>query len=240
MNTIKINKKNCKMIAHRGLSGIEVENTKEAFIAAGNRSYYGIETDISVTKDNKFVIFHDPDLKRLGNLDKKVTEMSLEEILSINLIHNNNYTDSKNHALSYEDFLKIVERYDISPIVELKYGFSLESLKYIIEALKKHNIYDKSTIISFSYDYLKTIRAFDKTIKLQLLLGKFKDVSIDELKKLNISVDINYQGLSKELVDELHENGLEVNVWTVDNKDLALEYIEMGVDYITTNILEWL
>ena len=55
MNTIKFNKKNTQIVAHRGLSGIEVENTNSAFVAAGNRSYYGIETDIHRTKDGRFV-----------------------------------------------------------------------------------------------------------------------------------------------------------------------------------------
>ena len=43
MNTIKFSKKHVKTIAHRGLSGLEKENTCAAFVAAGNReSYYGI------------------------------------------------------------------------------------------------------------------------------------------------------------------------------------------------------
>ena len=40
MDTIKIDKNNVKLIAHRGVSGIERENTAAAFVAAGNRSYY--------------------------------------------------------------------------------------------------------------------------------------------------------------------------------------------------------
>ena len=53
-NTISIlEHKNTKIVAHRGLSGIEPENTNLAFVAAGNRSYFGIETDIHVTKDGR-------------------------------------------------------------------------------------------------------------------------------------------------------------------------------------------
>ena len=59
MNTIKFEKGNTLVVAHRGLSGIEPENTNAAFIAAGNRSYYGIETDIYKTADGKFVVNHD-------------------------------------------------------------------------------------------------------------------------------------------------------------------------------------
>ena len=45
-DTVKIDKRGVRLIAHRGLSGIEQENTCAAFIAAANReSYYGIETD---------------------------------------------------------------------------------------------------------------------------------------------------------------------------------------------------
>ena len=54
MNTIKFNHYGTQVVAHRGLSGIERENTAAAFVAAGNRSYYGIETDIWRTADGHF------------------------------------------------------------------------------------------------------------------------------------------------------------------------------------------
>lgn len=64
-DTVKIkNKGNVKIIAHRGLSGIERENTCSAFVAAGNRSYFGIETDVRKTLDGHFVLCHDGDTER--------------------------------------------------------------------------------------------------------------------------------------------------------------------------------
>ena len=69
MNTIAFEKKNTLVIAHRGLSGIERENTNAAFIAAGNRSYYGIETDIYRTADGQFVVNHDGSLARVAGED---------------------------------------------------------------------------------------------------------------------------------------------------------------------------
>ena len=51
MNTIKYSKLGSQTIAHRGLSEIEFENTIAAFIAAGNRSYFGIETDVHIAAD---------------------------------------------------------------------------------------------------------------------------------------------------------------------------------------------
>ena len=80
MNTIKVNKKNCLFVAHRGCSGIEKENTNAAFVAAGNRSYFGIETDIHQTIDGKYVLFHDDTTKRVA-IDNMVVEESTYETL---------------------------------------------------------------------------------------------------------------------------------------------------------------
>ena len=77
MDTIKFKKGNTLVIAHRGLSGIETENTNAAFVAAGNRSYYGVETDTHITSDGSFVINHDFDLRRVSGENVPVEEVSL-------------------------------------------------------------------------------------------------------------------------------------------------------------------
>lgn len=41
-----------------------------------------------------------------------------------------------------------------------------------------------------------------------------------------------------QLLNAFHENGIKVNVWTVDSLKAAEKMVEMGVDYITSNILE--
>ena len=87
MNTIKFeNKGNIKMIAHRGVSGLEVENTCPAFVAAGVKTYYGIETDVHVTKDGKFIVIHDDDLKRIANLDMSVEGSTFDELRAVDIL----------------------------------------------------------------------------------------------------------------------------------------------------------
>ena len=72
-NTIKIsNKKNTLFITHRGVLGLELENTISAFVAAGNRNYVGIETNVRVIKDGKFVVFHDDSTKLLSDKNLKI------------------------------------------------------------------------------------------------------------------------------------------------------------------------
>ena len=51
-------------------------------------------------------------------------------------------------------------------------------------------------------------------------------------------VDVKYTALTKENIDAFHAAGIEVNCWTVDNKDDAERLASYGVDYISSNILE--
>lgn len=62
-----------RMVAHRGTSGLELENTNSAFVAAGNRSYFGIETDVHRTADGQFILFHDDNTKRVAQ-DEMIIE----------------------------------------------------------------------------------------------------------------------------------------------------------------------
>ena len=75
MDTKKINKGSVKMVAHRGVSGLERENTCPAFVAAGNRSYYGIETDIHVGYDGEFIVIHD---RRTGRVSEGAFDVDVE------------------------------------------------------------------------------------------------------------------------------------------------------------------
>ena len=82
-DTIKIDRKHVKMVAHRGMSGLERENTNVAFVAAGNRSYFGIETDIHRTADGKFVVIHDETTKRVSGDAVDVKLRFHKELLNV-------------------------------------------------------------------------------------------------------------------------------------------------------------
>ena len=69
-----------KYIAHRGLHGGEViENTLPAFERAVARGY-GVELDIQLSKDGIPIVCHDYDLKRVFDVDQKVSALDAEEL----------------------------------------------------------------------------------------------------------------------------------------------------------------
>jgi len=73
------------MYAHRGLHGNGVpENSLSAFILAKERKL-GVELDVQLTLDKKLVVFHDDNLKRMCGVDKKISELTWNQLKKFRL-----------------------------------------------------------------------------------------------------------------------------------------------------------
>ena len=129
MDTIKFDKKNTLVIAHRGLSGLEKENTNSAFVAAGNRSYYGIETDIHRTADGHFVVMHDDNLKRVAGEGISVNDVSLKTLQSVVFLDVDNTKDRIDlRPATLENYISICKKYEKHSVLELKDDFTDEEI----------------------------------------------------------------------------------------------------------------
>lgn len=71
---------NSLIIAHRGASAYEPENTLRAFKKALIFKPFAIECDVRATKDNKLVIIHDAKVDRTTNAEGFVKEFTFKKI----------------------------------------------------------------------------------------------------------------------------------------------------------------
>ena len=242
MNTIKINSKQAKIIAHRGLSGIERENTCPAFIAAGNRNYYGIETDIHVTLDKKLVVIHDESTKRvsLEKYDINVEESNYDDIKDIVLPDRDGSFGRQDIRIPLLcEYVSICKKYEKICVLEIKNRFALDDLKETIRQIDGLGYLENVVFISFCWENCVDLRTLLPNAKIQWLTSEeITDEKIEELVQNSLELDIYHIRLTKDIIDKLHSRGIKVNCWTCDDKQRADELIEMGVDFITTNILE--
>ena len=239
MDTIKVEKKNVKMVAHRGLSGIEKENTNAAFVAAGNRSYFGVETDIRIAKDGNVVIMHDDGSGRVAKDNLIVSECTYDALGSI-ILDDIDGAQGRNDLRIplFSDYLSICKKYGKKCVVELKPIFTEDELKKIINIVNEFDYLDNVIFIAFGIENLITLRGLLPNQPAQWLVCEWKEEYLSKLKEYNLDLDIHYNAVTKELVDMLHSNGIEINCWTCDIAEDADKLIECGVDYITSNILE--
>lgn len=237
-DTIKIAHGSCQMIAHRGLSGLERENTLAAFIAAGNRSYFGMETDIRPTTDGQIVIMHDDHTGNVSNSSIYVEKCNYEDLKSLRL---NALDGAPREDLCiplFEDYLRIARSYDKKCIVELKGVFSDENIQKVLDIVKSTYSLEKVIFIAFDLCNLVKIRQILPNQSAQYLVCEMSDDVFHESVRHNLGLDIHFSAITKDWIDKIHAHGLKVNCWTVNEKADAEKLIKLGVDYITSNILE--
>ena len=242
MNTIKIDKQGVRMIAHRGVSGLETENTLAAFIAAGNRSYWGIETDVHVTADGNLILIHDSNTARVADREMVVEESLFEDLRALQVkdrYHNNSFRGDL-CLPSLEEYIRICKKYEKEAILELKEAFALEDIKKVIQVFRAEDYLDHVVFISFCLQNLIYVRGLLPDCRAQYIMKKITETEFEAMKqyRLDLDMDCRKRALTKEWIDRVHGEGLQVNGWTVDNAADAQALISWGIDYITTNILE--
>jgi len=241
MNTIQFPAGKVKMIAHRGVSKLERENTCPAFIAAGNRSYFGIETDVHVTADGKFVVIHDETLTRVsaGAWDLNVEQVPYSQLEDVVLPDLDGSTHRKDVRIPLlQDYVAICKKYEKIPVLELKNPFRKEDICRLVEEIKAMDYLEKVIFISFSFENCRILREILPQQPVQFLTSKLTPELPETLKEHRMDLDVNYKALTEEWVKAFHEKGVKVNCWTCDDGEIAHSLVNMGVDFITTNILE--
>lgn len=238
-DTVKFNSGEAMVIAHRGLSGLEIENTDPAFIAAGERSYWGIEADLRRTADGKYVICHDVDMKRVGGVDLKVKDSTLEELMDVVLLDADGERNKDGTRLATLDsFISICKRYGKQAVLELNCDYTKEELGEILAIIDSHGYLDRVTFISFIYSNLLRVRALYPDAEAQFLFTEYSDEILQRLTDDRIDAAIAHSSVNRIIIDKFHAAGLKVNCWIVDVSIVAEQLCFMGADYITTNILE--
>lgn len=239
MDTVKFeNKGEIKMIAHRGLSGLERENTCASFVVAGTRSYYGIETDVHVTKDGKFIVIHDDDLKRVAEIDKNVEESTFEELREICLTDIDGTPRADLRLPSLEEYLHICKKYDKQAVLELKNPMPENKVWEIAETAEKAGWLHRVTFISFAGENLVALRKKYPQADAQYLTETCTEEEMQFMLRHRFDADLCGYCITQEIVERLHADGLKVNCWTLDKIEHARMAKALNVDFITTNILE--
>ena len=240
METVEIESKgHTQMIAHRGLSGIERENTVPAFVAACNRSYFGVECDIHRTADGKYLVYHDDSTPRLCDRDLSMELSDSASLRALKIRRSGGETfDEFLRIPTLEEYLAVLTRCGKTAVIELKNPMEQKSVQQIVEICKARCDLGKIIFISFDLQNLVYLRDLLPQSPLQLLTAEFSEDLLDTLKKHRLDLDIGHWLLTEENVRLFKKHGITVNCWTCDDPERAKQLIMWGVDYITTNILE--
>ena len=221
--------KNIETIAHRGYVAKGVENSIEALEGAAEVGADYVEFDIILTKDNKFVVMHDYNLKRLAGLNKRVQDMNFDEVVGLT-IKQGNYTSK---IPSLEEFVNKAKELNMNLVIELK-PHGAEPSNYIdiligeIKRLKLEN-YKFMSLNSKVMEELETkVPNLETGYVIPLQFGNFHHSNIDFF----VIEDFSYRD---RLVEQARKENKQVFVWTINNPALITKYLQSPADGIITD-----
>ena len=221
--------KNIETIAHRGYVAKGVENSIEALEGATEVGADYVEFDIILTKDNKFVVMHDYNLKRLAGLNKRVQDMNFDEVVGLTIKQG----DFTSKIPSLEEFVNKAKELNMNLVIELK-PHGAEPSNYIdiligeIKRLKLEN-YKFMSLNSKVMEELETkVPNLETGYVIPLQFGNFHHSNIDFF----VIEDFSYRD---RLVEQARKENKQVFVWTINNPALITKYLQSPADGIITD-----
>ena len=230
-------------IAHRGLdNGSIPENSMAAFRNAIEKGYT-IELDVQFTKDKELIVFHDDDLSRLTNDNRKVKDVNYQELKNLKLEN----TDEKIPTLK-----EVVEMVDnqVPLIIEIKDGEDTIGLSEKTYNIMK-NYKGRYAIQSFNPFILEWFKNNASEVIRGQLSGTFREdaESLKFYEKLVLkNLLLNFKSKPNFIAYELDGvNNLSVKLlkgrnypiisWTIENEEDMKKAYESTDNIIFDNIL---
>ncbi len=222
------------VIAHRGASAYQPENTLVAFALAIAQGAEMIEMDLHISRDNQVVVIHDSMLDHTTNLKGRVDQLTLAEIKQAD-------------AGKGERVPTLDETLDLA-LGKVRLYLEIKDPRAAIETLRiirQRQCRDEVMLASFDIELMRRLGEEVRDIELGVILGNDTYNPIVRWREAfpwRTLRHINYQVLCMQvelcyvyLARRIKAEGKRLYVWTADEDKQFDRMIKRGVDGIVTN-----
>lgn len=232
-----------QIVAHRGGAGIGLENTLSCIEKGIGSEAEAIEVDVHMTKDGHLLICHDESVDRTTNGKGKIRDLNLSEIREFRVIDaDGNETDE--HLPTLGEVLSLIDG-RAKLLIEIKRtGDIYQGLEHkVLDEIVQHEASSWVIIQSFNDSVLENIRQLNSGLRIEKLFffkfpglpfifdGSFSKFSFEKYNYVS-SFNIFYQAATRSLIDDIHKQGKEVKIWTLDDPESTPD---LPVDGIITD-----
>jgi glycerophosphoryl diester phosphodiesterase len=239
-----------RVMAHRGASADHPENTMPAFAAAVAAGAPYIELDVHGTRDGEVVVVHDDDLSRIASDDSLVREMSMAELEAVDAAFN--FSQDKTRWPFRGQGIRVPR---LAEVLQ-----TWPHLRFVVEFKPRDVVIADATLevvrrtgmsrrVLFASEHLAPITRI-RTLAPQLPTNLPATEILAFMQALlpgappyapegdALQIPPEHRGLklaTPEVVAAAHHLGLEVHLWTINNRVEMEEMLSLGVDGIITD-----
>jgi glycerophosphoryl diester phosphodiesterase len=224
--------------AHRGGAGHLPENSFKAFEHAVGLGYAYLETDAHATADGSVVAFHDKTLDRVTDSTGAIAELTAAQVAAARIGGTEPIPLLADLLMTWPE-----HRFNIDVKDEPVIG-------PLVDMLKSTNAWDRVCITSFSGRRLSATRrllprpvcmatppaavgAITAGTPVRLLAERFARLSIQ-------CAQVPPPIATRQFIRRAHAAGLQVHVWTVNERATMASVLDLGADGIMTDETEML
>lgn len=224
------------------------ENTVEAFDRAFSVGANALETDAHMTRDGKVVLAHDETGQRMAGVERAIRDVTYEEIRTWDVGKGFRGPDGTRPDRAYRVPLlaEVLSTFpDAFVNIDAKQT-KPDMMPALVRIIREARAQDRVRIASFSSRNLRHARSLGYqgalgTAAVELARAIFAPRIVNRmLPLLGDAAQVPEHGwgitfAKQSMIDRLHEAGLRVDFWTIDDPARARALLAMGADGIVTN-----
>ncbi|MFI2435433.1 glycerophosphodiester phosphodiesterase [Streptomyces sp. NPDC018693] len=213
-------------IGHRGVMGVEPENTVRSFVAAEQAGLDVIELDLHLSKDGALVVMHDADVDRTTDGTGPIAEQTLAELRTLD-------AGRGERVPVFEEVLDAVR----APLqAEIK---DVRAAQALAEVMHARDLVDRVEVLSFHDEAIAEIARLVPGVRTALVGSRYGTDVVERAVAVGAgSLCLNIRRLTLEIVELARKRDLRVFAWVVNTQDQLRLVRALGLDGATTDYPE--
>ncbi|MBP3694503.1 MAG: hypothetical protein J6J31_08735 [Thermoguttaceae bacterium] len=232
-----------RTMAHRGDYHNAPDNTIPSLKMAIATGVDSCEFDVRRTKDGVLVLSHDATFAHAskGACTRAVSDMTFEETQTVDVGAYKGEAWKGTKCPTLEETLLLFKGSGCIPVIEIKQPGTEED---IAAMLKKHDMVKECAIVSFDHESIRKMWTLCPGIYAYRNGGDRKGMSDEEYVQwfIDSQKDCPYKvanphvgNMNPNTVKLLKKAGFTVSTWIVDAPEKLNEFLDAGIDTMTTN-----
>ncbi|MFJ3222067.1 glycerophosphodiester phosphodiesterase [Streptomyces sp. NPDC086783] len=213
-------------IGHRGVMGVEPENTLRSFVAAQQAGLDLIELDLHLSKDGALVVMHDADVDRTTDGTGPIAEKTLAELRALD-------AGRGERIPVFEEVLDAVR----SPLqAEIK---DVAAARALAEVMIRRDLVGRVEVLSFHDEAIAEIARLVPGVRTALVASRYGVDVVDRATAVGATtLVLNIRRLTLEVVERARKADLRIIGWVVNTQDHLRLVRALGLDGATTDYPE--
>ncbi|MEU6530753.1 glycerophosphodiester phosphodiesterase family protein [Streptomyces sp. NPDC046928] len=213
-------------IGHRGVMGLEPENTLRSFVAAQQAGLDVIELDLHLSKDGALVVMHDTDVDRTTDGTGAIADKTLAELRTLD-------AGRGERVPVFEEVLDAVR----TPLqAEIK---DVAAARALAEVMNRRDLVSRVEVSSFHDDAVAEIARLVPGVRTALIASRYGTDVVDRAVAVGAAtVCLNIRRLTLEVVEHARKADLRIIGWVVNTQDHLRLVRALELDGATTDYPE--